>query len=112
MSNPFSNNSRDMRFEWFGLVSDWIEVTPNDATALLTGASGQLGVAPAGSPSEGTNSVGLAFYCETGGTIVVHTPWGSDRTIVVPDKQVFQMAVRGIKSTGTTATDIHVAVVY
>ena len=112
MANPFSDNNRDPRFDWYGLASDWIKVTPSDATAVLAGTSGQLGVAPAGSPSAGEANVGIAFYAEVAGDVEVYTPWGGTRVIPVNAKQHFQMAIRGIKETNTTATGIHVAVVY
>lgn len=112
MANPFGDNNRDVRFDFFGLVSDWIPVTPNDATAILTGSVGQLGVSPTTSPSKGSNNVGVALYAATAGDVVVNTPWGDDRTIPVAANTVFQTAIRGIKSTGTTATGIHIGVVY
>lgn len=110
--DPFGN-TRDHNFSWMGLASDWVEVTPNDTTALLTGASGQLGVAPDGSPSAGSPNVGIAVYCETAGDLAIRTPWGSTRTIEVAALVPFQTAIRGILSTGTTVSGtIHVAVVY
>lgn len=110
--NPFGN-TRDQNFSWMGLASDWVEVTPSDVTALLSGAAGQLGVAPSGSPSEGDPNVGIAVYCETAGDLAIRTPWGDTRTIEVAALVPFQMAIRGILATGTTvAGTIHVAVVY
>jgi hypothetical protein len=103
--NPFGN-TRDKNFSWMGLPSDWLSVTASAA------GTGQLGNAPAGSPSAGTPvGAGIAVVSATAGTVVVRTPWGDDRTITLLESVPFSIAVGGIK-TGGTLSSVQVAVVY
>jgi hypothetical protein len=103
--NPFGN-TRDMNFSWMGLASDWVPVTPT-ATGV-----GTLGNSPLLSPSAGAPNVGIAVRVDTtAGTIVWLTPWGETRTQTLAVGETLRTGIAGIIST-STATGIHVAVVY
>ena len=105
MASPYGN-TRDQNFAWMGMPSDWLPITANAS------GEGQLGNAPAGSPTAGEAVVaGVAVLSSTAGTVVVRTPWGSDRTITLLASVPFSIAVGGIK-TGGTLSSVDVAVVY
>ena len=96
MSNPFRGVGENL----MGLPADMIPVTPNDS-------ADNLGTDPANNKS----NVALGLYVETGGSVVITTLRGDDRTVSVPDNFYLMVGVKRVKATGTTASGIHALVV-
>lgn len=84
--NPFAHRARSIH----GPATDALSITPDDATDLPM--------------------VAVAFYVETGGTVVVDTVAGETRTIAVADFSILPLGTRRIRATGTTTTGIHALV--
>lgn len=78
-----------------GLPSDWKPVTPNNTTDNL---------------SDTTFKTVVGFKVSVGGNLVVTNSQGVDRTIGVTDGEIIPfLGATRVKSTGTTATGILVA---
>ncbi len=86
MTNPFMNRAGSLQ----GPATDIQPVTPDDATDLQT--------------------VAIALYVETGGTLSIVTASGNTRQVELPDFSILPVGVRKVSQTGTTAIGIHALV--
>lgn len=86
MSNPFETRAASIQ----GPARDLLPVSPNDGTDL--------------------ESVAIALYVETGGTLEIDTVAGQTRTINVADFSILPVGTRRVRASGTTATGIHALV--
>jgi len=105
MANPFGTRN-DLNFLHMGMPSDWVPVTPNNTTD-------NLGTAPETLPvGAGEKNIGIAIKATGAGDVSWLTPWGDTRTQTFLAGEVLPAAVRRVFAASTTATGIHVAVVY
>lgn len=81
--NPFKNRTPSLN----GPAQDIVPVVPSDTSDFDT--------------------VAVALYIETGGTLAFTTVAGSDRNVSVPDATLLPVGARAVKATGTSAQGIH-----
>lgn len=86
MSNPFEARALPLG----GPASDIRPITPDDGTDMP--------------------DVAAALYVETGGTVVLITAAGAERSVSLPDFTLLPVGVRRVKATGTTASGLHALV--
>lgn len=83
MKNPYENRALSISDP----TRDIVPVTPNDGADLSVFCN--------------------ALYVETGGTLVLTTIGGAQRTVKVGDFSILPVSVARVWATGTTASGIH-----
>lgn len=97
MKDPFNNmSSFKVTSGISGMVDYWVTPTPNDSTDNIFANSGEA-------------AVGVCISVDTGGDVVFLDRHGNEDTKTLPDNGLWITSVSRIKSTGSTATDIRVA---
>lgn len=86
MTNPFARRASSLH----GPAADIQPVTPDDSADLPV--------------------VAIGLYVETGGTLLIVTVAGQQRTVELPYFTIFPVGVRRVAATGTTASGIHALV--
>jgi hypothetical protein len=82
-TNPFNNRASSLA----GPARDIAPVVPSDSADLAV--------------------VAIGLYVETGGTVVVTTVQGENRTVKMADFSILPVGVSKVHATGTTASGIH-----